>query len=228
MPSQLIWSPQGGYLSVMWVLTEVWTCKKYAHHSLSTNLLGVWIDSPPPPPFPRTLHSWVEQKQKKLVAGGQLVGLFQGDEEKEHCMYDMMSCLAGVVVAPYAAKSDEQNDRSEDSIYYDALNIWVGLFLLVKENSIVMSYSSMHVCLVYTVIVYKSKHAYVFMCIHAHTAPPSPTPTPIHTYTSMQKQNYTLLYVHTLTYIHSTILKIHSCLHIFWYGLLYMVVLVEL
>ena len=33
---------------------------------------------------------------------------------------------AGAIVAPYAVKEDEDRpERSDDNIYYDALNIWV-------------------------------------------------------------------------------------------------------
>jgi hypothetical protein len=41
----------------------------------------------------------------------------------------------GSIVAPYATPSDEEEQagRSEDSVYYDALNIWVSLVSLEFE-----------------------------------------------------------------------------------------------
>ena len=44
------------------------------------------------------------------------------------CLASVNSVLfdAGAIVAPYAVKEDEDRpERSDDNIYYDALNIWV-------------------------------------------------------------------------------------------------------
>ena len=41
----------------------------------------------------------------------------------------------GIMVAPYALKNeDTEKERTEDSIYYDSLNIWVSKNLNTKFN----------------------------------------------------------------------------------------------